>query len=121
MTSFIASLRAVNVVGTGKLPMTELRAMCERQGYTGVRTYIASGNVMFDADRDASTVTTELEAALHAYAGKPAALVLGQIEVEAPGALVFRCGQVGLRRLFRCIAGRYAAEDVPHSQVTYGL
>ena len=29
MTSYVALLRAVNVGGTGKLPMTELRAMCE--------------------------------------------------------------------------------------------
>jgi len=29
MTSYVALLRAVNVGGTGKLPMTEQRAMCE--------------------------------------------------------------------------------------------
>ena len=47
MTVFIALLRAVNVGGTGKLPMTKLRAMCEAAGFTDVRTYIASGNVVF--------------------------------------------------------------------------
>ncbi|HEY0489493.1 MAG TPA: DUF1697 domain-containing protein, partial [Telluria sp.] len=49
MTTFIALLRAVNVGGTGKLPMTELKAMCEAAGFTNVRTYIASGNVVFDS------------------------------------------------------------------------
>ena len=29
MKSFVALLRAVNVGGTGKLPMGELKAMCE--------------------------------------------------------------------------------------------
>ena len=33
MTSFIALLRAVNVGGTGKLPMTELKAMCESPAF----------------------------------------------------------------------------------------
>lgn len=76
MTSFVALLRAVNVGGTGKLPMADLRAMCERQGYTGVRTYIASGNVVFDADREKGPVKAELEAALHAYAGKAVGVIV---------------------------------------------
>ncbi len=44
----IVLLRAVNV-GTGKLPMAELRALCEAAGFAEVRTYIASGNVVFRA------------------------------------------------------------------------
>jgi hypothetical protein len=47
METYIALLRAVNVGGTGKLPMAELRAMCEDAGFRDVRTYIASGNVVF--------------------------------------------------------------------------
>ena len=71
MTSYVALLRAVNVGGTGKLPMTELRAMCEGCGFKDVRTYIASGNVIFTADPDEAVVQAKLEAALQAYAGKP--------------------------------------------------
>ena len=33
MTAFIALLRAINVGGTGKLPMAELRALCEDVGF----------------------------------------------------------------------------------------
>jgi len=44
MGSWIALLRAVNVGGTGKLPMGELKTMCEELGFAAVRTYIASGN-----------------------------------------------------------------------------
>jgi uncharacterized protein (DUF1697 family) len=47
MTAYVALLRAVNVGGTGKLPMSDLKEMCEALGFTGVRTYIASGNVCF--------------------------------------------------------------------------
>jgi uncharacterized protein (DUF1697 family) len=49
MPTYIALLRAVNVGGTGKLPMAELKAMCVAQGFTKVQTYIASGNVVFRA------------------------------------------------------------------------
>ena len=47
MTIYIALLRAVNVGGTGKLPMADLQAICCDLGFTDVRTYIASGNVVF--------------------------------------------------------------------------
>src|ERR1700761_3451676 len=71
MTAFVALLRAVNVGGTGKLPMTELKTMCEAAGFETVQTYIASGNVVFESNRNEAQVKAALEAALHAYAGKP--------------------------------------------------
>jgi uncharacterized protein (DUF1697 family) len=70
MTSYVALLRAVNVGGTGKLPMPELRAMCEAAGFHNVRTYIASGNVVFTCDKPAREVKAILELALRDYAGK---------------------------------------------------
>jgi uncharacterized protein (DUF1697 family) len=70
MTIYVALLRAVNVGGTGKLPMTELRAMCEAAGFMRARTYLASGNVVFDVDAPADRVKATLERALEAYAGK---------------------------------------------------
>jgi uncharacterized protein (DUF1697 family) len=71
MNTYIALLRAVNVGGTGKLPMTELKAMCRDAGFTGVQTYIASGNVVFKSDATSSSVKAELESRLLARAGKP--------------------------------------------------
>lgn len=71
MTAFVALLRAVNVGGTGKLPMSELRAMCEAEGFGKVATYIASGNVVFTAERSEAEVRKGLEKRLEAYAGKP--------------------------------------------------
>jgi uncharacterized protein (DUF1697 family) len=68
--SFVALLRAVNVGGTGKLPMSDLKAICEKLGLTSVRTYIASGNVVFASRKSESAIKRDLEKALAAYAGK---------------------------------------------------
>lgn len=76
MTVFVALLRAVNVGGTSKLPMERLRAVCAELGYGDVRTYIASGNVVFEADHGEAKVKAELEQALKAYAGKPVGVVV---------------------------------------------
>jgi uncharacterized protein (DUF1697 family) len=71
MTAFVALLRAVNVGGTGKLPMSELTAMCEDLGFGSVRTYIASGNVVFTSRKAEAAIKSALEKRLAAYAGKP--------------------------------------------------
>ena len=76
MTAYIALLRAVNVGGTGKLPMADLKALCERAGCTKVKTYIASGNVVFDSKLPEASLKSALEAALQAYAGKPVGVLL---------------------------------------------
>lgn len=76
MTTYIGLLRAVNVGGTGKLPMAELRAMCAEAGFSSIRTYIASGNVILDSDAAPVEVKTALEARLAAYAGKPVGVLV---------------------------------------------
>jgi uncharacterized protein (DUF1697 family) len=73
---YIALLRAVNVGGTGKLPMADLKALCTAEGFTSVRTYIASGNVVFASGLPHIQVKQALEKALHDYAGKPVGVVL---------------------------------------------
>jgi uncharacterized protein (DUF1697 family) len=70
MTTYIALLRAVNVGGTGKLPMADLKALCADLGFSRIQTYIASGNVIFDCDVAAAKVQSRLEQGLLAYAGK---------------------------------------------------
>jgi uncharacterized protein (DUF1697 family) len=76
MAAFIALLRAVNVGGTGKLPMSELKAMCEELGFSAVRTYIASGNVVFTTRKSEAAIKAALERRLEAYAGKPVGVVV---------------------------------------------
>ena len=76
MQAFIALLRAVNVGGTGKLPMTELKTMCEAAGFKAVRTYIASGNVVFQSNKSEAQVKAVLEVGLAAYFGKPVGVIV---------------------------------------------
>jgi uncharacterized protein (DUF1697 family) len=76
MPRYIALLRAVNVGGTGTLPMAKLRSMCVDAGFARVETYIASGNVVFDSKAKPSRVKAELEARLLAFAGKPVGVVV---------------------------------------------
>ena len=50
MTRVIAFLRGVNVGGHNRMTMDDLRACIESLGVEGVRTYIQSGNVVFETD-----------------------------------------------------------------------
>jgi uncharacterized protein (DUF1697 family) len=70
VTAFVALLRAVNVGGTGKLPMGDLKEICESLGFGSVRTYIASGNVVFVSLKSEAAVKARLERRLETYAGK---------------------------------------------------
>lgn len=76
MPSYVALLRAVNVGGTGKLPMSELRTMCVAEGFEKVQTYIASGNVVFSTDRPELEVKAAIEKRLKDYAGKPVRVIV---------------------------------------------
>ena len=76
MTRYVALLRTVNVGGTGKLPMTELKSMCNEAGFARVETYIASGDVVFTSKAGPSRVKAELEARLLAHFAKPIGVVV---------------------------------------------
>jgi uncharacterized protein (DUF1697 family) len=76
MSAFVALLRAVNVGGTGKLPMSDLKEICEELGFAGVRTYIASGNVVFSSRKSEAAVKSALEKRLETYAKKPVGVLV---------------------------------------------
>ena len=76
MTAYVALLRAVNVGGTGKLRMGDLKAMCEAAGFAKVKTYIASGNVVFESAMNEAQVAAALDKKLAAYAGKPVGVLV---------------------------------------------
>ena len=52
----IALLRGVNVGGHHKLPMKELAKVLEANGCSNVRTYIQSGNIVYDGDVPANEI-----------------------------------------------------------------
>lgn len=70
MTNYVALLRAVNVSGTGKLPMSELKRIGEECGFGNVRTFIASGNLLFESEFGEAEATARIEAKLEAFFGK---------------------------------------------------
>jgi uncharacterized protein (DUF1697 family) len=51
MARQIALLRGVNVGGNKKVEMARLRALMEELGYSDVRTYVNSGNLVFSGPR----------------------------------------------------------------------
>ena len=51
---YVALLRGINVGGNNKVVMSELRAQIAAAGFGHVRTYINSGNLLFEAEDQAS-------------------------------------------------------------------
>jgi uncharacterized protein (DUF1697 family) len=99
MTVYVALLRAINVGGTGKLPMKKLTALCAELGFADVRTCIQSGNVVFASRKGEAAVLKTLTSALAEALGKPAdvairtakemaAIVDGNPFLKAPPAKV---------------------------------
>jgi uncharacterized protein (DUF1697 family) len=76
MTVYVALLRAVNVGGSGLLSMKDLRALCIGVGFSDVRTYIQSGNVVFDSTGSEAAVGTALEDALAKKTGRPVGVLI---------------------------------------------
>ncbi len=84
MTVYVALLRAINVGGTGKLPMADLKAACEGLGFSDVKTYIQSGNVLFRAEAEEAEVERKLDNALGKLLGKkPGVMLRSRKELEA--------------------------------------
>ncbi|WP_276169127.1 DUF1697 domain-containing protein [Zobellia alginiliquefaciens] len=54
MTTYIALLRGINVSGKKKVPMAELRNMLTNMGFLNVKTYIQSGNVVFESQEEST-------------------------------------------------------------------
>ncbi|MCB5179565.1 DUF1697 domain-containing protein [Streptomyces antimicrobicus] len=69
-TTYAALLRGINVGGSKKVPMAELRTVMEGLGLGDVRTYLQSGNAVFrSADPDPEVLARRLEAAVEAHFG----------------------------------------------------
>ncbi|HEX5859651.1 MAG TPA: DUF1697 domain-containing protein [Microbacterium sp.] len=75
MTVWVALLRGVNVGGI-TVRSADLRELFESEGHTGVRTVLASGNVVFSSDRSAGSLKPAIEKALRERFGYDAWIVL---------------------------------------------
>lgn len=52
MKTYIALLKGINVGGHKKVPMAELHELLSKSGFKNVKTYIQSGNVVFQSSSD---------------------------------------------------------------------
>ncbi|MFE2276879.1 DUF1697 domain-containing protein [Streptomyces sp. NPDC059454] len=69
-TRYAALLRGINVGGSRKVPMADLRALVEGLGHDGVRTHLQSGQVVFTAAHgDEESLAAELSAAVERHFG----------------------------------------------------
>src|SRR3546814_10908006 len=76
MHRYVALLRGINVGGRNKVPMADLRAALEDDGLKSVRTYIQSGNVLFESDEPQASLEDPIEAALEGRFGLPILVVV---------------------------------------------
>ncbi|MFF7762615.1 DUF1697 domain-containing protein [Streptomyces griseorubiginosus] len=64
-TTYAALLRGINVGGSRKVPMADLRTLMEGLGHSGVRSYLQSGQAVFTADHgDEESLAAELTDAI---------------------------------------------------------
>src|SRR3954468_21044845 len=76
MGMHIALLRGINVGGHRKVPMAQLRALAEELGFANVRTYVASGNLVFDDDGEGAALEARLEQAIERAFGFPVDVIV---------------------------------------------
>jgi len=80
MQTFVALLRGINVGGNNILPMTELKSLCEEAGFKNVRTYIQSGNVIFESKISEEKVVSKLENALKKRLQSPVSVMVRTVQ-----------------------------------------
>ncbi|MFA5930890.1 MAG: DUF1697 domain-containing protein [archaeon] len=61
---YVALLRGINVGGNHKVDMKKLKTIFESIGCSNVFTYINSGNVLFESNKNSSEIKKEVEAEL---------------------------------------------------------
>ena len=76
MTNYVALLRGVNLIGKSALKMADLKAIAADLGLEGVRTYIASGNLLFKSDEPEEKLRLMLEKDLQKHMGKEVRVML---------------------------------------------
>lgn len=84
MTIRVALFRGINVGGHNKLPMSELVVLLESLGCSAVKTYIQSGNVVFDhVNTNNSDLSRAISSAIQKQSGfSPHILLLTASELQ---------------------------------------
>ena len=82
MNTHVAFLRGINVGGNTMVSMKDLAAICTHIGFENVRTYLNSGNVIFESPLSEAALQKALEKALSGKTGKDIGVV-----IRSPGDL----------------------------------
>ncbi|MFY0603555.1 MAG: DUF1697 domain-containing protein [Flavobacteriaceae bacterium] len=80
MTRYIVLLRGINVSGKNKLPMQDLRAVLSELGYQNIQTYIQSGNIILDSEKEKSVVENEIKERIKSKFGYDVPVISRTIE-----------------------------------------
>lgn len=80
MKTYIALLRGINVGGNNRISMADLKQLCINCGFRNVRTYINSGNVVFESNNIEGILTDQLEKALLGSIQKPIQVIIRTVD-----------------------------------------
>jgi uncharacterized protein (DUF1697 family) len=70
MSAYVSMLRGINVGGTAQIRMETLRGIYEESGFSKVRTYVQSGNVVFESsEQDQVGLEKRIEAQIEQACG----------------------------------------------------
>ena len=76
MTGCVALLRGVNLAGKSTLKMADLKAIADELGLEKARTFIASGNLLFDSNDPEEKLRRMLEERMQRHMGKNVGVML---------------------------------------------
>jgi uncharacterized protein (DUF1697 family) len=81
--TYFAFLKGINITGHRIIKMAELKAMFEAMGFKNVRTFIQSGNVVFESPSKADALKKEIEAGLKKSLGYDVNVIIrSKVEME---------------------------------------
>jgi len=83
MSVYIALFRGINVGGNNILPMKDLKELLEEISCEKVQTYIQSGNVVFQSEKQHRELAAEIGTAIHRQFGfEPKVMLMRQNELQ---------------------------------------
>lgn len=103
---YVALLRGINVGGRNRVPMDDLRRAFEDAGHEAVRTYIQSGNVLFESDAPRTELEPQIEGLL-------------EQRLEVPVRVIVRSHRQLRTIVSRAPAGFGTKPDAFHSDVVF--
>jgi len=83
VTAYVALLRGINLMGSTTLRMADLRAIAEELGLKDVRTFIASGNLLFTSTKSEPSIKSALTAALKTHMARDVGVMVRTAEEMA--------------------------------------